>query len=102
MSAGRPVPEIAAAFHHTMAALVVSGCARIRESGEIGVVALSGGVFQNMLLLRLTTEALTDRGFFVYRHHRVPANDGGLALGQAVLADCALRRSHVEAEIPCV
>jgi hydrogenase maturation protein HypF len=91
MLAGRLVSEIAAAFHHTIAALVVSGCARIRESGEIGVVALSGGVFQNMLLLRLVTAALTDRGFIVYRHHRVPANDGGLALGQAVLADCVLR-----------
>jgi len=52
-------------------------------------VALSGGTFQNMLLLEQTIELLKERGFVVYTHSRVPANDGGLALGQAILADRA-------------
>jgi hydrogenase maturation protein HypF len=84
--AGRPVGEIAAAFHRTMAEVVVAGCAQIREVSGVSAVALSGGTFQNVLLLEQVVESLTSQGFLVYRHRRVPANDGGLALGQAVLA----------------
>jgi hydrogenase maturation protein HypF len=54
--------------------------------GGVSAVALSGGTFQNLLLLRQVLEYLAGRGFTVYRHRRVPANDGGLSLGQAVLA----------------
>jgi hydrogenase maturation protein HypF len=78
---------IAARFHRTMADIVATCCVRIREASGIGAVALSGGTFQNMLLLRLVMDMLTRHGFMVHRHRRVPANDGGLALGQAVLAD---------------
>jgi len=85
--AGRPVGEIAARFHRAMADLVVAGCVRVREATGTGAVALSGGTFQNVLLLRLAMASLADNGFVVYRHRRVPANDGGLALGQAVLAE---------------
>jgi hydrogenase maturation protein HypF len=84
--AGRPVGEIAAAFHRTMAEVVVAGCAQIRQASGVSAVALSGGTFQNVLLLEQVVESLTSQGFLVYRHRRVPANDGGLALGQAVLA----------------
>jgi hydrogenase maturation protein HypF len=84
--AGRPVGEIAAAFHRTMAEVVVACCAQIRRVSGVSAVALSGGTFQNVLLLEQVVESLTSQGFLVYRHRRVPANDGGLALGQAVLA----------------
>jgi hydrogenase maturation protein HypF len=84
--AGRPVGEIAAAFHRTMVEVVVAACAQIRQASGVRAVALSGGTFQNVLLLEEVVESLTRQGFLVYRHRRVPANDGGLALGQAVLA----------------
>jgi hydrogenase maturation protein HypF len=50
-------------------------------------VALSGGVFQNRLLLRLTSTGLIEKGFKVFAHHLVPCNDGGISLGQAVIAN---------------
>ena len=84
--AGREAGEISAKFHRTMAEVVVAGCEEIREDGGVTTVALSGGTFQNMLLLGQVIELLEAKGFEVYRHKRVPANDGGLALGQAVLA----------------
>jgi len=52
----------------------------------IGEVALSGGVWQNMALLERATRGLRKDGFIVYLHHQVPANDGGLSLGQAMVA----------------
>ena len=69
-------------------------CARDRErlcvhlGGELGVqrVALSGGVFQNALLLRRVEHLLRERDLFVYTNHEVPANDGGISLGQALIA----------------
>ncbi len=85
--AGREKGEISSSFHRTMAEVVVAGCERIREAGGASAVALSGGTFQNLLLLEQVIELLAGKGFAVYRHRRVPANDGGLALGQAVLAD---------------
>jgi hydrogenase maturation protein HypF len=85
--AGRPADVIAARFHRTMADLVVAGCLRLRAGTGAPAVALSGGVFQNVLLLRLVVESLARHDFVVYRHRRTPANDGGMALGQAVLAN---------------
>ncbi len=89
--AGRGVAEISSKFHRTMAEMVVASCEKIREGGGASAVALSGGTFQNMLLMRQVLELLEARGFAVYRHRRVPANDGGLALGQAVLADAVFK-----------
>ena len=83
----RRVGEISSRFHRTMAEVVVAGCERVRDGGGTSAVALSGGTFQNMLLLGQVVELLEGNGFRVYRHRRVPANDGGLALGQVVLAD---------------
>jgi len=58
-------------------------------AGETGItqVALSGGVFQNRLLMKLTPSALQREGFNVLTHHLVPCNDGGISLGQAVIAN---------------
>ena len=84
---GMPAAQVSARFHRTMAEVVVAVCDAVREKDGVSAAALSGGTFQNMLLLNQTIELLEDKGFVVYRHRRVPANDGGLALGQAVLAD---------------
>ncbi len=62
-------------------------CTLIRQHSGLSKVALSGGVFQNLYLLRRTIDCLEERGFTVLIHHKVPCNDGGLALGQAVIAN---------------
>jgi hydrogenase maturation protein HypF len=92
--AGRATGEISSMFHRTMAEVVVAGCERIRAAGGTTAVALSGGTFQNMLLLKQVVGLLEEKGFEIYRHHRVPANDGGLALGQAILANKASDHRH--------
>jgi len=81
-----PAPVIAARFHHGVAALIEAGCVLMRERYDLGTVALSGGVFQNLLLLNATVGRLEARGFRVLLHSRVPCNDGGISLGQAVVA----------------
>ena len=85
--AGRSAGAVSSSFHRTMAEVVVAGCEEIRGARGASAVALSGGTFQNLLLLGQVLELLAGRGFTVYRHRRVPANDGGLSLGQAVLAN---------------
>ena len=87
--------DIAAAFHGAMRDLVVHGCERIREETGLQTVVLSGGVFVNKLLAESALEALTARRFKVLLPRMVPCNDGGLSLGQAYVAACALR------EDPC-
>ncbi len=81
---------IAMKFHRTMAEMVVQMCHRLAQRSGIKKVALSGGVFQNRLLLRLTAAALEGVGFEVLTHSKVPANDGGVSLGQAVIANFAI------------
>jgi hydrogenase maturation protein HypF len=83
---GQPVEEISLRFHATVAEMVVQGSRHLREATGITTVALSGGVFQNRLLLRLTLPRLQAAGFEVLLHHQVPCNDGCVSLGQAVLA----------------
>jgi hydrogenase maturation protein HypF len=75
-----------------VAALIEAGCLLLRERHGLGTVALSGGVFQNMLLLHETVGRLEARGFAVLVHSRVPCNDGGISLGQAVVAAARDRR----------
>jgi hydrogenase maturation protein HypF len=84
--AGVPRPIIAARFHDGLSALIEDGCALLRERHGLGTVALSGGVFQNTLLLGRTASRLRARGFTVLVHSRIPCNDGGISLGQAVVA----------------
>ncbi|MGD8490501.1 MAG: hypothetical protein PVI68_15930, partial [Anaerolineae bacterium] len=76
-------------FHRTLAALLVVVCERLAADGGPRTVALSGGCFQNRLLLALAVPALERAGFRVLLHRQVPCNDGGVSLGQAVLAHFA-------------
>ena len=91
--AGAEVPLIAARFHNSVADLITAVCSRLRADTGLAEVALSGGVFQNMLLLDRTVSRLEKRNFRVLTHSRVPANDGGISLGQAVVAAALDRRS---------
>ena len=77
---------ISARFHAAVAGLVRDACVRVRESSGLDRVALSGGVFQNLRLLELVLDSLEAAGFAVLMHRRIPANDGGIALGQALVA----------------
>jgi hydrogenase maturation protein HypF len=90
---GREKAEISSRFHTTIAEIVVAGCEELRRSGGPDIVAISGGTFQNMLLLNQTIEQLEESDFVVYKHRRVPPNDGGIALGQAILADRVYERT---------
>ncbi len=83
---GRSTSEIAGAFHNAIRDLVVAGAEEARRATGITRVALSGGVFQNALLAERGADALRARGFEVLLHRVVPCNDGGLALGQLVIA----------------
>ena len=80
-------PMIAGKFHNTLASIGGAICRKIRDEGGPAKVALSGGVFQNRLLLERMKEKLESAGFKVLVHRRVPCNDGGLSLGQAVIAN---------------
>jgi len=84
---GTPAATVSARFHRTVAEAVTSMCKQIAEERGIDRVALTGGVFQNRLLLRLVTAALRRGSFTVLTHHRVPCNDAGISLGQAVIAN---------------
>jgi hydrogenase maturation protein HypF len=78
--------EISAKFHRTLGDVIVDGCLRLRRSEKLNRVCLSGGTFHNLRLLQYTVSALRARGFEVFTHRRVPTNDGGLSLGQAMVA----------------
>ena len=66
--------------------MIAGACLAVREETGLTTAALSGGVFQNRLLLRLCGQTLQQLGFTVLKHSTVPPNDGGIALGQAVYA----------------
>ncbi len=82
--AGEDSCRLAFLFHKILAEQIVAGCCEISAETGITDCALSGGVFQNQLLLELCESGLQKSGFTVYRHRMIPPNDGGLALGQAV------------------
>jgi hydrogenase maturation protein HypF len=83
--AGTPAGVVGARFHRGLAAAVVAAAVRARTETGLDVVALSGGVFANVLFLRLTVTGLRQAGLRVLRHRKVPPNDGGLALGQVMI-----------------
>ena len=86
MAAGVDRSIVAARFHNGVAALIEDCCLALRERYGLSTVALSGGVFQNLLLLHAVIGRLEARRFVVLVHSRVPCNDGGISLGQAVVA----------------
>ncbi len=83
---GSPPARLAGRFHNTVSRMVLQGCQSIQKVSGVDIVALSGGVWQNTLLLKKSRALLEDAGFRVLLHERVPTNDGGIALGQAVIA----------------
>ncbi|MCX5852394.1 MAG: carbamoyltransferase HypF [Deltaproteobacteria bacterium] len=83
---GVRIPDLARAFHRTIAEALADVAGRIRIDTGLDRAVLSGGCFQNRILLRDTVECLRKNKFKVFYHRRVPANDGGIALGQAVSA----------------
>ena len=89
---GEDVEVLAFDFHQGLADLIVEVCERARELTGVNAVALTGGTFQNLLLLRLCVEPLRARGFKVLIHSLIPPNDGGIGLGQAVAAMQSLNK----------
>ena len=85
--ANQSIGMMGARFHKTVADMAVDICIRARTLEGLNEVALSGGVWQNQILLSLVCDGLEQSGFHVYVHRQVPTNDGGLALGQAVIAN---------------
>jgi hydrogenase maturation protein HypF len=80
------IPEISVRFHNTVVQVILEVSEMIRESHNINKVILSGGVFQNMYILEKTVSLLRQNMFEVYTNHQVPVNDGGISLGQMVVA----------------
>jgi hydrogenase maturation protein HypF len=93
LGAGVDPGVIAARFHNGVAAAITQACVMLRQRHGLTTVALSGGVFQNLLLLNRAVSQLEDQGFRVLLHSRVPCNDGGISLGQAVVATARDRQA---------
>ena len=87
---GTKKATIAARFHNTIALIIADICRVISNSTGIKQVALSGGVFQNRLLLNKAVSMLKDKNYKILTHRQVPVNDGGISLGQAVIANYAV------------
>lgn len=85
-----PAGLISGRFHNTITAAIVEVSNRLRLAESLNRVCLSGGTFQNLYLLERTVSALRSAGFEVFIHAAVPPNDGGIALGQAVIASALL------------
>jgi hydrogenase maturation protein HypF len=86
LKGGTSVSVISSKFHNTVKEIIITVAKRIRDREGLERVALSGGVFQNFLLLNSAIEGLEKEGFSVWTNHRVPPNDGGISLGQAAVA----------------
>lgn len=81
-----PIANISRRFHAGLAKLFVELAEKIREQSKLNRICLSGGCFNNVLLFRLLLEGLRSKSFDVYFHSEVPAGDGGISLGQALIA----------------
>lgn len=93
---GKDSEELAYFFHKELARITVDEAVRIREESGCDTVALSGGCFQNTLLLALTKAGLEEKGFTVLTAHEVPPNDGGISLGQCLKGMHDLRKDIFE------
>jgi hydrogenase maturation protein HypF len=87
------IPRIADKFHNTVAGIISQTCSQIAKETGLRTVAISGGVFQNRLLMNKTVTVLEAAGFTALTHSLVPCNDGGISLGQAVIANAIAQRS---------
>ena len=96
--------KLAYLFHEMLSGEITSACENVRKKTGCTQVALSGGVFQNRLLLKLTEQQLQSVGFEVLRHHLIPPNDGGIGLGQAVYGMAYLNKTdeHLGRTDKCV
>jgi hydrogenase maturation protein HypF len=99
LHSGLTAGRISARFHNGLAALVVELCSMARSASGCEKVGLSGGVWQNMSLLSRTVPRLRKAGFEVLIHSKVPANDGGLALGQAAVAAARCMDAELSASV---
>jgi hydrogenase maturation protein HypF len=88
---GDPRGRLASQFHETVVAFCREVCGRVAAARGIGTVALSGGVFQNRYLLKRLSEVLASDGLTVLVNREVPTNDGGVSLGQAIVASARAR-----------
>ena len=91
IAAATPAGHISACFHNTLAEAIVAVCRRISGTEGLRQVCLSGGTFQNLYLLERAVKGLRQAGFEVFLHALVPPNDGGISLGQAVIANQRLQ-----------
>jgi hydrogenase maturation protein HypF len=87
MEVRKDPPTISSKFHNTVLAFIIELCKRIREAKGIEKVVLSGGVFQNRYLLERIVPVLGEEGFLPLIHSSIPPNDGGISLGQVVIAN---------------
>ncbi len=94
VEAGESQARLAARFHATLVAVITHVCRRIRTDLQLNRVCLSGGCFQNALLLHGCLDTLRGDAFEVFTHREVPANDGGISLGQAAIACEQLRQQR--------
>lgn len=92
---GEPDTAVSAKFHWGIINLIAALACRIRDERRLNRVALSGGVFQNMILLEGVGRKLGQQGFEVFTHSRVPTNDGGISLGQAAVASARLAAGRI-------
>ena len=92
LEAGRNPALIAASFHQTLIDAFAAMADEMRKAAGLTRVALSGGCFQNKILLQGAIDKLRHSGFDVYCHKQVPANDGGVSLGQAVVAASMIKK----------
>jgi hydrogenase maturation protein HypF len=87
--------KIAARFHHSVVRLLTAACELLREQTGLDLVALSGGVFQNALILTRLHDSLEKHGFRVLTHRLTPPNDGCISLGQVAVAAARLEQERV-------
>ncbi|PKN70577.1 MAG: carbamoyltransferase HypF [Deltaproteobacteria bacterium HGW-Deltaproteobacteria-12] len=94
LQACRSKAHIAASFHSTLIEIFAAMGSEMRKATGLTRVALSGGCFQNKILLEGSIEKIGSDGFEVYSHSRVPSNDGGISLGQAVIAAAMIENAY--------
>lgn len=96
---GENKEKLAYTFHLMLSKTIATACCELRKDAGLDICALSGGVFQNTLLLSLTKKELEQVGFKVLLHSLVPPNDGGIALGQAAVAMHRISKSQIKQDI---